>query len=532
MAERNQLDNLHSGITLRAISDFNCYALTPCSCCIDVKLTAPSYSDDGSIRAPIDLVAVIDRSGSMAGNKLDLVLKVLHFILIQLQPRDRFAIVAYDQCVEEVVSLSHVEPANRQTSGIKIDQIIAGSSTNLSGGLIKGMNIMNDRDLKKADVASVLLFTDGMANSGITDTSGIVTAMENIYAGKKRFSVNTFGFGSDHNVHMLKEISRVGNGLYYFIQNTEQIPEIFTNCLGGLLSTVGQNISISIETSNGATVKEFISKGKPQLTNGNTKGQVSIGDIQSEEGRDVLIELSLPSLEIPSQQCSYGFITLKYFNVIKKDNDQKQLQLFFDRRSDLSDQVPSLEVDEQINRIKTIASLAEAAAMAEKGRLAEANKIISSQQSYISSSRSQMSPRVSSLSQDLDKARKSLENESAYQNCGNSTLATLTDCHLMQRSTGHSSYSTPSRESSYHAYVNTPTLSPLARPPAQGEITQPEVLPDLPARGLKQSELEPAPTKPPPLPKRLSQTFPSSVATPTPTPTSNPEKGLPFISEI
>ena len=539
MAERMQQDNLHSAITLRTITDFDCYALTPCSCCIDVKLTAPTYSEDGDIRAPIDLVAVIDRSGSMKGQKLDLVLKVLHFVLTHLQSRDRFSIVAYDQCVEEVVSLSHVDPASSLTSAAKIDHIRAGSSTNLSGGLIKGMNIMKERDLQKADVASILLFTDGMANSGITDTLGIVTAMENIYAGKKSFSVNTFGFGSDHNVHMLKEISRVGNGLYYFIENTEQIPEIFTNCLGGLLSAVGQNISISIETSNGATVKKFISKDKPQLTNGNTKGEVCIGDIQSEEERDVLIELSLPSVDSPSRACSYGFITLKYFNVIKKDNDQEQTQLFLDRRSNLSAQVPSLEVDEQKNRINTIASLAEAAAMAEKGRLQEASRIISSQQAYISASRSENSPRIQSITKDLKTASDSLQDEARYKSSGSSTLATLADCHISQRSTGYSSYTTQIRESSYSAYMNSPTPSLIPNRPSQpivprGEVIQPPGLPNLPPKGLKQTDLATALPEPPQIPRRLFQTNSSPTATPTPTPTPAPEsgKGPPFISEI
>ena len=543
MAERVEQDNLHSAINLRPITDFDCYALTPCSCSIDVKLTAPAYSHDGELRAPIDLIAVIDRSGSMQGQKLNLVLQVLRFVLIQLQSRDRFAIVAYDERVEEVVPLSHVEAANHLTSRAKIDQIQAGSSTNLSGGLIKGMNIMNERELKKADVASILLFTDGMANSGITDTRSIITAMENIYAGKKSFSVNTFGFGRDHNVHMLKEISRVGNGLYYFIQSPEQIPEIFTNCLGGLLSTVGQNISIAIETSNGATIKEFIStKEKPQLCNGNTKGEVSLGDIQSEEERDVILELSLPSAsaDSSSQPLSYGLISLKYFNVIKKDNDQQQAQLILDRRSDLTGRVPSVEVDEQKNRIKTIASLAEAAAMAEKGRLSEASRIITSQEAYISTSSSVLSPRVKSLTCDLNAARNSLKSERVYQNCGSSTLATLTDCHISQRSTGSRSYSTPSRVSSYSHYENTPhyapdntvynDLQPLRI--ENQEIIQPDGLSNLPPKGAQQEEL----ATPPPVPlrmsifKRRSVKVTSSVSTPTPLP--DYEKGPPYISEM
>ena len=509
MAERMETD-LQSAISIRTIPDFDFYGLSPCPCCVDVKLTAPLYSASGEMRAPIDLVAVIDRSGSMSGEKLELVVKVFHFVAQHLKSIDRLSIVIYDNEVEELVSLVNITQKNRDEIEAKIKRIHARGNTNLSGGLLKGINIMRNRTVK-ADVASVLLFTDGIANKGITDTAGILTAMQNVLGGQNAFTVNTFGFGSDHNADMLKEISRVGNGLFYYIKSTDQIPEIFTNCLGGLLSTIAQNISISIRTLNGAVIKEILSKNTPKLSDGNKQGTVSMGDMQSEEDKDILVELDLPTADTPIKQ-SYIKVTLEYFNVIKKDNDQQVTEVVIDRCTDISTREPSVEVDEQRNRIKTIVSLIKAAKLAEEGRMKEATNVISSQQQYLSDSRSSHSPRVSLLNTDLGTAVQSLSSRDVYSSGGKSALYSITDCHSSQRTTSTMSYQTDFQRNTYSGYVN---VDAEVNTPI---VTEDTVLPRLPERKRHSLKL---PRAPPALPNEDP-----------PVATRDPAKGPPFINEL
>ena len=78
-------------------------------------------------------------------------------------------------------------------------------------------------------------------------------------------TVYTFGFGSDHDATLLEAISTQGGGVYYYIDSNEkvwvyqnyphnnsntftQIPEAFADCLGGLVSVMGQNLSLKLET--------------------------------------------------------------------------------------------------------------------------------------------------------------------------------------------------------------------------------------------------------------------------------------------
>ena len=59
------------------------------ACWVNINLSAPVYEEDENARAAADIIAVIDRSGSMGGGKLDLVKKTVHFVVSQLTPKDR-----------------------------------------------------------------------------------------------------------------------------------------------------------------------------------------------------------------------------------------------------------------------------------------------------------------------------------------------------------------------------------------------------------------------------------------------------------
>lgn len=52
--------------------------------------------------------------------------------------------------------------------------------------------------------------------------------------------VFTFGYGSEHDADLLHAVADAGNGLFYYIENQDNIPDSFCDCLGGLLSVAAQ----------------------------------------------------------------------------------------------------------------------------------------------------------------------------------------------------------------------------------------------------------------------------------------------------
>jgi len=172
---------------------------------------APEFEqEDRQTRAPIDLIAVIDKSGSMRGQKLDLVKEALKFMLEQLKPDDCLSLVTFDSEVKLEIPLAKLSADQRAHASDVVTRLKDGSSTNLSGGLFMGMEQVISRK-KPNEIASVLLFTDGLANVGLQRTGDIVPALEKLL-GKVTgaCTVFTFGYGADHDPNLLKTIADSG----------------------------------------------------------------------------------------------------------------------------------------------------------------------------------------------------------------------------------------------------------------------------------------------------------------------------------
>ena len=365
-------------------------------CIAMASLWGPKY--DAQSRSPVDIVAVIDHSYSMKGNKLFLVKKTLRFIIDQLQSCDRLGLVVYNDLVSVEFPLTQMTKENKEMTKSKVEKIREHGTTNLCGGLLKGMEQIILRDSEqKAKVASVLLFTDGQANCGITSCKEIVAAMKDptsSLAGPEVFdaqrsllplfqgllpvvpelstmpeptvlsstdfegTVYTFGFGSDHDGNLLTAISNAANGMYYFIDSLEKIAECFADCLGGLLSVVGQNMMLTIEAQPHCTLGTVHYKNKPKMEADGKKCVVSLGDLQSEEKRDIIISVNLEALETECMAQPMIKVTLSYFNVITRLIKTTSVDLAVDRKL-VADLEPNKAVNTQLQRIQIAMALQE-----------------------------------------------------------------------------------------------------------------------------------------------------------------------------
>ena len=99
-----------------------------------IEINAPKMDLTESKRLPLNISLVIDRSGSMSGDKLKYVKDAAKFVIDNLTENDNISIVTYETEVNTVLHSTKVENKDRIKS--KIDQIYSSGSTNLSGGLL------------------------------------------------------------------------------------------------------------------------------------------------------------------------------------------------------------------------------------------------------------------------------------------------------------------------------------------------------------------------------------------------------------
>ena len=486
---------IENKISLSATPEYPEYDPAKASnCWVDINLSAPLYEEDESKRPAVDIVAVIDRSGSMSGEKLPLVKKTLLFVVSQLTAADRICLIVYDDTVDLIFNLTRVTAENKPEIESKIEGVQTRGSTNLCGGLLKGMQVIMSRTGIKPDVASVLLLTDGLANVGISDTAGILAAMKDPFSVKPKRTVKitnkkkakkgkkgkisgvvdeaepepepepepedlespnsftgtvyTFGFGSDHDANMLKDISQAGNGVYYFIDTNEKIPESFADCLGGLLSTVGQNISLKVELSNGATISEFVAKKTPTYNANKTSAEVALGDLQSEEQRDILMEIQLPEctdLGAAGGIVNYAVAYLSYFNVITATMEKATVNLLIERTNTGKPRVSNLLIDKQKNRILTMRVLEEAQNKADEGKYEEGRQLLKETKSQLQNSATNSEVMVQGMVDDLDDLFDGMVDSVKYQGYGKKRAVNALQAHVEQRS----NFSAPGKVMSY-----------------------------------------------------------------------------------
>lgn len=108
----------------------------------------------------MDLVLVIDISGSMQGSKLDLVKDTLRFLVQELKEFDRLSLLVFDDRYEV---LSHLCPMteNNKTLYLKIiDSIVTRGSTNIKDPLQKSLDMLLNREFIN-DTSAILLLSDG-----------------------------------------------------------------------------------------------------------------------------------------------------------------------------------------------------------------------------------------------------------------------------------------------------------------------------------------------------------------------------------
>jgi len=412
------------------------------------SLKAPFFEE--THRAPVDVSVVIDRSGSMnEQGKMTLVKETMAYMVKNFKAADRLSITIYDEHIETVLPLSAMNADGKDKALSVVSAIHPRGSTDLCSGLIRGIETIKQRGGDKNSVSSVLIFTDGLANHGVTTTTGILEKMGTDIG----CTVHTFGFGKDHDANMLKAISDRGNGVYFFLKDKDDIPEAFADCLGGLLSVVGQNFTLNIEGINGNQITQVHSKFKHTLNNGSAS--ITLGDIQSEEVRDILVSLTTCTLPGSLAQQEVARVTLSYFNVISAHQCDAAANVFVARPEQLHDVNVNFKVDIQRNRITAADSIAEARALGDKNDLKAARAKVEEAIAKLKISLSKSDPFTLGLILDLEKTLEGLQDRSAYTTFGNKTMNAMESAHNQQRSAGKTSspmYETSSRMQAKAAY--------------------------------------------------------------------------------
>jgi Ca-activated chloride channel homolog len=186
-------------------------------------LFAPEVGGARETAMPKDLILILDRSGSMSGEKIVQAKQALHFILDHLNPEDRFSIVAFNDRLD--VFSRQLAPASaemqRQAHGF-VDDLIAEEGTDIDGALLRGLDILDNSDARSGSIPLVVFLTDGLPTVGLTDPTRIVERAGRANA-QVEARLHVFGVGYDVNSHLLDHLAGENGGSVTYVQPGENL---------------------------------------------------------------------------------------------------------------------------------------------------------------------------------------------------------------------------------------------------------------------------------------------------------------------
>jgi Ca-activated chloride channel homolog len=253
---------------------------------LDLRVTGKTLSDVQ--RKPLNLVLVIDRSGSMADeNKLEQVKQASVAILNQMNPVDRLAVVIYDDTVQTILPSAPVENIGRIRE--LLYSLTPGGSTNLYGGLQQGFEEVRNH-FRQDSVNRVILLSDGLANVGIIAPEQITAVARNIR--ERSISVSTMGVGIDYNENLMANIADHSGGNYYYISKDINMADIFRREWNLMQNVVANDAVATFELGKNV---EVVDVAGFQWNVEGRKLKVQLPDVYSGETRRVLVHLRAPA---------------------------------------------------------------------------------------------------------------------------------------------------------------------------------------------------------------------------------------------
>ncbi len=376
----------HSGtLTLSAASSHG-YALTNQASEVYAAIDLKAIKHEGAQRPPLNISVVIDRSGSMSGEKIEHARAAARRLVDVLSPQDRVSVVSYGSDVTVEFPSSFANAQARPQLLRAINSIEVSGGTNLSGGFERGLAEV--RRWQNGDsINRVILMSDGNANIGITHIPELERMAREALQG--RVTLTSIGVGLDYNEDLMTRMANQGAGNYYFVDNTATIGTILERELKGLSNTVARNTSLTITLPQGVELVELYGFPYQRIQD---SLRISLAEFYSEESKNILLKLRVMGQGDNKRELMD--VQLSYNDVIHTRDTHSRVGLSVIMTGDAAqtEQQVNAQVISRVQQVEVAQSMQQAMELYERGDALGASGILERQQRSVSKVRAKYAP--------------------------------------------------------------------------------------------------------------------------------------------
>jgi uncharacterized protein YegL len=249
------------------------------------------------------LCLLIDNSGSMSGERLDLVIHATKMLISTSDETIEIAIFTFSSTCEQLTEFTIMTFENKTVFLDIVSKIVISGSTNLIDGLKKSLKYIYSQEMLTE--THLLVFTDGEPD----DKN--LSHYQQIIGGIKNCSIDVFGFGNSLSKNILEYIYTTGNGVFGFISDKNMLATIFVNYMANFRATNISDVDLSYIIIYGHDIQEIKT--------------LNIGSMQSGQEKNFIINMDEDST-FGNASISFKKKCVLSFDHIEIDNEKYILE--------------------------------------------------------------------------------------------------------------------------------------------------------------------------------------------------------------
>lgn len=368
-------------------------------------------------RAPkVSLGIVVDRSGSMKGDRIAKAMDAAQTAVDRMRDGDVVSVVAFDSRAEVIVPPTTISQTTRPGIVARIRGIRLGGDTCISCGLESAMHEIMASEGHGEGVSRMLLLSDGATNSGIRDVPGLRALASRMR--DRGCTISTIGVDVDFDEKVMAAIANEANGRHYFVRNAAGLPEIFAQEFDSLVASVASDGELAITLAPGVEVEQVFDRA---FRREGDKVIVPFGSVSKGQQKTVLLKLRLP-VGVVGQR-AVADLKLQYRDLVEHAPSSCGGALAL-AVGEGTTEVLDPFVSARLERSRTAQTLTQVNLLVEEGKLAEARQRLAGRRAELASAETlamrappadkAAAPRARALDKDFEEQRGAIASAESF----------------------------------------------------------------------------------------------------------------------
>jgi Ca-activated chloride channel family protein len=363
-------------------------------------------ADAARAAPPLNLAVVVDKSGSMKGERIARAIDAGVGIVERMRDGDVITVVDFDTAADVVVAPTRLTSTNRASVESAIRGIRLGGDTCISCGLETAATQLRAAPVFGEHVTRMIVLSDGATNHGVTDMMGLRSIAARMR--DRGCAITTIGVDVDFDEKVMAALATESNGRHYFVASAAGLPAIFSQELDSLVASVAQDVDMTVELGPSVSVDQVFDRTfrRETSSSGTQRIVIPFGVIAAKQEKTALLKLHVSTER--DGEMPVANVSLAYHDLLARETRREEGKLELMVKSDGTAQTDiDPFVAARVERSRTVQTLTAANALFEGGHFEEAEKTLATRETELHMTamrhRGFAGPQAGRLTADFDK---------------------------------------------------------------------------------------------------------------------------------